>query len=76
MLIQLACELLLRELELSDNQEKNKDVLQKLRGLVERVLARCRQASAMVGGFVGIHYGVPRDYKGFTDLHRSGGDTQ
>ena len=56
-------------MELSAKSKLDNDVHSKLKIVVERILARCRQYNSTVKELVGVVTGQPRTDGAFTDLH-------
>lgn len=69
-LIALACELLMAEL-INNFGDSDEAVLKRIRGMVERILAKCRQYSTTIKGLVGVKAGISptKDRNQFLDMH-------
>ena len=61
-LVAMACEILLHELMTSCNESDN-DLMKRIRAMVERVLAKCRQQGCSLAGLNGTQLGQPTKLK-------------
>ena len=69
-MVALACEVLLNELILHFD-DSDEAVLKRIKGMVELILARCRQSGATLKGLVGAVLGISptKEKHTFIDIH-------
>jgi hypothetical protein len=71
MLVALACEILMNELQAMGTDDAT---MQKIRGMVERILAKCRQSGCNLLGLVGVTLAQSptKGSSNFVDMHAEG----
>lgn len=71
-LIALACEMLVHELQDGGADDA---IMKRIRDIVERILARCRQSGCTLKGLVGVVLGnSPTKNSTFIDMHAEAND--
>lgn len=63
----MACNLILSELE---DAHADEELTKRIRAMVKRILAKAKQANAVVWNIVSVHHGCSHSKNGFVDVHK------
>lgn len=73
LLVTIACEMLLNELHLAGTDDA---IMRKVRQMVDRILAKCRQSGCLLKGLVGVNLSQSpmKESQNFVDMHAQAND--